>query len=702
MSNFWNKDGLVVDVIKTSNGTKFITEDDVKSAGGHAVGEQWISFDGTIPEGGLPFDGQLRNIELYQQLFDWAKENGRVIDETEWQQLRETNNGNVPYYSAGDGTSGQKRVIEVQFNTNNLTDGVGFSMGIVDGGTSIATSGTVEEIIAMINSGELGDGRFTADYEITDVAPYAAVEPPSLGTVLTLIITAKECSEFDNNYAVDGPSVSSIRDVAEGISPRESTTFRLPIFNSYFKADGVGGGYIAEGLPNITGKAGPYENSQSYSLLSEGAMEAEYQGKHAIGGGGTGSYYFAKLDASLSNPIYGNSEHVTPETSTVIVGVWAVGSYTNVTNIDMSDIKEAINVASTIDALPLLSYHWDYKRDGNAGWVKADGYWLSGSLYKDAYNKLLEMFENAPPSPTGIDYGMKFRLGTYTTSLDKSNPYDFLIDKTAVAFRLPFLSYADRVIIDKSSSTVINGNSTQSMVFSTFFSDGTVEIEGTYDCGGSTSGTITWVTPVQVPYKLKLQDTRKTGTESDTEGWQNFAGPSNYTSTSFRISHYKGSGRLIDFQINGTPETLVMPKFRMMYFKLGNTFINEEQMDAANISNKIDRVWESWQEADYVVESYSNGTEWYRLYKSGWLEQGGEVYHNVKETHTVNLLLPYRDTYYNVTKSLGVDGIYTDSSYTQNVTIFNYTTTTFSTRSAAQVGLNRFRWRACGYSDNLN
>jgi hypothetical protein len=159
---------------------------------------------------------------------------------------------------------------------------------------------------------------------------------------------------------------------------------------------------------------------------------------------------------------------------------------------------------------------------------------------------------------------------------------------------------------------------------------------------------------------------------------------------------------LIDFQINGTPETLVMPKFRMMYFKLGNTFINEEQMDAANISNKIDRVWESWQEADYVVESYSNGTEWYRLYKSGWLEQGGEVYHNVKETHTVNLLLPYRDTYYNVTKSLGVDGIYTDSSYTQNVTIFNYTTTTFSTRSAAQVGLNRFRWRACGYSDNLN
>lgn len=229
MSNFWNKDGLVVDVIKTSNGIKYITEDDVKSGVGHTAGEQWISFDGTIPEGGLPFDGQLRSVELYQQLFDWAKENGRVIEETEWQQLFETNNNNVPYYSSGDGTSGQKRVIEVQFNTDNLTDTVEFSMG-VDGETSITTSATVEEIIAMINSGELGDNRFTADYEIT--------------TVLTLFITAKECSEIDNNYVVGGANVSSIVDAEEGISPRESTTFRLPIFNSYFADNVIGGVYF--------------------------------------------------------------------------------------------------------------------------------------------------------------------------------------------------------------------------------------------------------------------------------------------------------------------------------------------------------------------------------------------------------------------------------------------------------------------------
>ena len=37
--------------------------------------------------------------------------------------------------------------------------------------------------------------------------------------------------------------------------------------------------------------------------------------------------------------------------------------------------------------------------------------------------------------------------------------------------------------------------------------------------------------------------------------------------------------------------------------------------DLSNISGNI----------DYIVESYQNGTEWYRIYKSGWVEQGGVI-----------------------------------------------------------------------------
>jgi hypothetical protein len=171
-----------------------------------------------------------------------------------------------------------------------------------------------------------------------------------------------------------------------------------------------------------------------------------------------------------------------------------------------------------------------------------------------------------------------------------------------MSFRLPFLSRADRLIVYKRNSPVINGGSTPRTVIETLYSDGTIEIDGTYDASSSTSGTISWITSLKVPYNLILQDTRQDGTESDTDGWTAVTGPSGYTATSVKISHYKATGRLIDFHIKGEPTTIDVPKYRMMYFKLGNTFINEEQMDAVNLSNKIDRVWEAWQEGDYVVE----------------------------------------------------------------------------------------------------
>lgn len=41
---------------------------------------------------------------------------------------------------------------------------------------------------------------------------------------------------------------------------------------------------------------------------------------------------------------------------------------------------------------------------------------------------------------------------------------------------------------------------------------------------------------------------------------------------------------------------------------------------------------------DYVVESYNDGTNWYRVYKSGWLEQGGGV---IYDKTNVTFLKPF-------------------------------------------------------------
>ena len=50
----------------------------------------------------------------------------------------------------------------------------------------------------------------------------------------------------------------------------------------------------------------------------------------------------------------------------------------------------------------------------------------------------------------------------------------------------------------------------------------------------------------------------------------------------------------------------------------------------------------------HVVETYSNGTDWYRVYSDKWCEQAGLAACTVATTTTVNLLLPYKDTQYNI------------------------------------------------------
>ena len=317
--------------------------------------------------------------------------------------------------------------------------------------------------------------------------------------------------------------------------------FRLPRMSGYLKATGEvdeAGNYVTEGLPNITGSFQSITNYISDDI-SVGALYSESVGNKQIGGGGSGKHIKLNIDASRSNPIYGNSEHVTPETNTLFVGVWALVAFTQVGTANLSEIKEILSQCETIlgDSLPLLSSRYDNKGLETSAWKLSDGSWLDGRIYTDAYNKILQR----------VSEGDTVCLEMKESELLASNefPENFLIDTEGVKFRLPLFVVNERTIIKE------------------------------------------------------------------------------------------------------------------------------------------------WQE----------GTEWYTIYSDGWIEQGGEVYHNTRETHTVNLLVPFKNTDYNVTKSLGVAGIYTDSASVAYASISNYTTTSFDTRSSNNNGLNRFRWKACGYGE---
>ena len=92
---------------------------------------------------------------------------------------------------------------------------------------------------------------------------------------------------------------------------------------------------------------------------------------------------------------------------------------------------------------------------------------------------------------------------------------------------------------------------------------------------------------------------------------------------------------------------------------------------------------------DYVVESYKNGANWYRKYKSGWIEQGGTI---ETANKTITFLKPFSDTNY----TLVGPGFYIANAGAQIIT---KTTTGFTTSSDTNLTGTRY-WEAKGQGAN--
>lgn len=191
---------------------------------GKNVGDEWHSFTGQIPVGGVPYCGQEVTRATYADLWTWVQAQGLVKTEDEWQALATSQNGNVPYYSSGDG----------------------------------------------------------------------------------------------------------------------STTFRMPKIVGYIKgaaSQSEAGAYTSEGLPNITGRVG---NTGTEIYETSGALYSESAGG-VYRAGATGDFPDSfSFDASRCSSVYGNSDHVTPETSVVLFGVYAFGEITNVGSLDADTLATGL------------------------------------------------------------------------------------------------------------------------------------------------------------------------------------------------------------------------------------------------------------------------------------------------------------------------------------------------------------------------
>ena len=119
--------------------------------------------------------------------------------------------------------------------------------------------------------------------------------------------------------------------------------------------------------------------------------------------------------------------------------------------------------------------------------------------------------------------------------------------------------------------------------------------------------------------------------------------------------------------------------------------------------NRINGLISLLESIDYVVESKLPTKEdpsWYRLYKSGWLEQGGyEDNPTELQPLTVNLLKPFVSTNYSIT--LGNSNIGFSATQSRLVKILSKETDTITFTGPYDNLVNgdfKFYWEAKGQS----
>ena len=96
-------------------------------------------------------------------------------------------------------------------------------------------------------------------------------------------------------------------------------------------------------------------------------------------------------------------------------------------------------------------------------------------------------------------------------------------------------------------------------------------------------------------------------------------------------------------------------------------------------------------EKSYLVESYINGTSWYRVYSDGWCEQGG--YNSNIGTYTVTMMKEFKDTNYTLLTQYAETTNGTNQVTPNELSTWNKTTSSFTTYSdfAGKI------WLAFGY-----
>lgn len=195
------------------------------------------------------------------------------------------------------------------------------------------------------------------------------------------------------------------------------------------------GQLVEAGLPNIEGNITAVGYKVDQNQTSSGAIYANMKaGGLQVQAGSNFGIENLNIDASRSNPIYGNSDTVQPEQIQYPYFIQiATGQETevNITNeIELNNPYTLFD--SKYSEAPLY----------NASWLVSNGTYYSKSVYVTAYealqvenNTAIDAGESTqlPSGTTYVKRGLSVKLST----ADDITDYDFVINTTNETFRLP-------------------------------------------------------------------------------------------------------------------------------------------------------------------------------------------------------------------------------------------------------------------------
>ena len=282
-----------------------------------------------------------------------------------------------------------------------------------------------------------------------------------------------------------------------------------------------------------------------------------------------------------------------------------------------------LSVSSNVAAsLPLFTSIWADHILNNTSYLRSDTFsWQSGSVYTSAYNHLVADIsgitaETETISGTTITFyratdGHKIVLADQESNVSAiytatGVAWYYILDTTNQRFKLPRSQWNFVGLRDGVGNYVAESLPNIAGAFATG--------DGTYAVGAFSN----------------------TGTHSG----NTMAGGTNDQEISFDASSSSAA-----YQNDAPVQQRATQMY--LYFYVGNTVQDQTTIDVGEITDalngKVDLPANKTQaDVDYVVESYQNGTSWYKVYKSGWCEQGG-VSSNVGY-EDITLLKPYRDT----------------------------------------------------------